>query len=115
METLTEGTNKKMSTKPAGVRSRRPRTASASQDLADAETRDSSMCVADADASPSPMSVPPLAARLRQSRNPTPASSSSAMRPMGEVAKTTSRMAYGMHWAGRIKPDQSMEMTLESA
>ena len=77
MEALIEGTKQKMSNKPAGVRSRRPRAASAYHVLAcDADTVDSSVFIAsaiadtaditdvvdasniDIDASTSPVSAP---------------------------------------------------------
>ena len=64
-----EGTKQKMSTKPAGVRSRRPRAASAYHDLSRGAG----------------------AARQRQSRRLIPATISSAMRATGERAIARSR------------------------
>ena len=69
MEALMEGTKQKTSTRPAGVRSRRPRAASAYHGLA---------CGAGA-------------ARQGWSRRHTPAIISSAMRATGERAMPSSR------------------------
>ena len=122
MEALMEGTKQKMSTKPAGVRSRRPRAASAYHGLAcDADTVDSSVFIAsaiadtaditdvvdastiDIDASTRPVSAtgpdPDAsvgrgggAARQRRSRSAIPVPMSRAMRTTGERALTTSRI-----------------------
>ena len=71
MEALMEGTKQKMSTKPAGVRSRRPRAASAYHDLSRGAG----------------------AARQQWSRRLIPATMSRAMRATGERAMARSRRA----------------------
>ena len=119
MEALMEGTKQKVSTRPAGVKSRRPRAASAYHGLAcDADTVDSSVFIASAiadiaditdvvddrvDASTSPVSAPGPdpdasvgrgggAVRQLWSRRAIPVPMSRAMRAMGERALTRSRI-----------------------
>ena len=72
MEALMEGTKQKMSTKPAGVRSRRPRAASAYHGLAEASRGAGT-------------------ARQRWSRRLIPAIISRAKRAMGERLMARSR------------------------